>query len=196
MQSERRAAAQYGWVDLNPETARTHPEYGVYGWALVLLGALFVGPGILLWQDVEIAFGPYDRPSFIWIQLLIDGVLLTAAWNACRFLGGERAEFYRWYAVSVLIALVSLASFVTLCLFDVQPYLTAAAPAASVDGTWLADVAAAPSIVVSGMLLRATGLVAATLYVLRSRRLRVTVAKRTLADDPFLRRVGPQTAAE
>ena len=192
-----------GWVKLDPTAARAHPAYGVYGWSLVLLVALFVGPVILLWQDVEIAYGPYDRPARTWLLIVIDGLLLACAWTACRMLGSERRGFKAWYAATALIGVLSLAAFATFCLADVRAYLApgpTAAPAATwPEGSLTALIADMPPIVMSGLGLRALGLVVATCYVLWSQRLEVTLAKRVRPDDPFLRVMercapGPESA--
>jgi len=195
-QAERRGS----WVYLDPRDAREHPDYGVFGWALFLLGALFVGPMIILWQDVEIVFGPYDSPDDIWIILAIDAVLLLASWTACRLLGAERRQFYTWFFLTVIVALCSLAAFVSLCFYEVRDIL----PFGLVEpeeGGFEALLQAVPKIVWWGIGLRIAAIVLASAYVMQSRRLQVTVDKRVSPRDPFISRawtaaVGGQPLAE
>lgn len=182
-----------GWVYLDPDDARRHPDYGVFGWALFLLGALFVGPVILLWQDVEIVFGPYDRAGPVWMLLLADVVLLGAAWTACRLLGGERPQFYSWFFLTVVLTACSLAAFVSLCLFDVRAILAFGVP--EPQPIFLKGVVGdIPGIVGWGIGLRLAAILFATLYVVQSRRLSVTLAKKVMANDPFLARTWRRAA--
>ena len=182
-----RVGPRAGWVYLDPDDARSHPDYGVFGWALFLLGVLFVGPMILLWQDVEIAFGPYDRPDNAWILLIVDAVLLVASWTACRNLGAERRQFYPWFLITVVLAMCSLAAFVSICLFDVRDVLPYGVREPSAQG-WAGLFQSIPGIVWWGIILRVAAILLASVYVLQSRRLNVTVAKRVIANDPFVER--------
>lgn len=182
-----RAAGSAGWVYLDPDDAREHPHYGVFGWALILLGALFLGPVVLLWQDVEIVFGPYDRAGPVWMILMFDVILLGASWTACRLLGGERPAFFSWFYLTVILAICSLAAFVALCLFDVRSILAFGVPEPQpiFFSSIVGDI---PGIVGWGIGLRVAAILFATIYVMQSQRLSVTVSKRVLATDPFLAR--------
>ena len=182
------------WIYLRPDDARQHPDYGVFGWALLLLAALFVGPMILLWQDVEIVFGPYDRPENSWILLAVDGVLLMASWTACRLLGAERAPFFRWFYFTVVLGLCSLAVFVSLCLFEVREILPFGVPSSERGGFggWADSV---PPIVWWGIALRLIAIMLATVYVMQSSRLNVTVSKRVSPNDPFVSRAWSASTA-
>ncbi len=189
----RRQATRRGrWVYLDPEDVRNHPDYGVFGWALFLLGVLFIGPMILLWQDVEIYFGPYDRPENAWIMIAIDAILLLASWTACRLLGAERREFYSWYFITVVLAMCSLAAFISLCLFDVREVLPHGIREERGSG-WSAIFGSVPSIVWWGIALRLLAILMSAVYVMQSRRLNITVAKRTSPDDPFVARAWSQS---
>ncbi|MGZ0186708.1 MAG: SHOCT domain-containing protein [Alphaproteobacteria bacterium] len=180
-----RSTHRGGWVYLDPEDARSHPDYGVFGWALFLLGVLFIGPMILLWQDVEIFFGPYDRPENTWILLVVDAILLLASWTACRLLGAERKQFYYWFYTTVILTLCSLAIFISLCLFDTREILPFGVSEPTGTG-WQGLFAEIPSIVWWGICLRVLAIVFASIYVMQSRRLNVTVAKRVIPLDPFV----------
>jgi hypothetical protein len=180
-----RSAHRGGWVYLDPEDARDHPDYGVFGWALFLLMVLFVGPMILLWQDVEIYFGPYDRPENTWILLVVDAILLLASWTACRLLGAERKQFYFLFYTTVILTLCSLSVFISLCLFDTREFLEFGVTGPTGTG-WQGLFADIPSIVWWGICLRVLAIFFASIYVMQSRRLNVTVAKRVIPHDPFV----------
>ena len=179
---ERRGA----WVYLEQSDAAAHPDYGVFGWALLLLGALFVGPLILLWQDVQIAFGPYARPDNVWIILAVDVVLLIAAWTSCRLLGAERPQFYTWFFITIILTLCSLAAFVSLCLYDVREILPFGALVEGDRQGWTALFADVPSIVWWGIAFRFLAVLLASAYVMQSRRLNVTLSKRVSPSDPYV----------
>lgn len=176
-----------GWVYLDPEDARAHPSYGVYGWALFLLAILFVGPMVLLWQDVEIAFGAYDAPQDAWILVAIDALLLIACWTACRKLGAEHKGFYAWFIIAIALGLCSLAAFVSLTLGDVREIL----PSGSVEVTregWRGLVDMVPTIVWWGIALRIIAMVFAIMYVMQSQRVNVTISRRVSTNDAFIAR--------
>lgn len=176
-----------GWVYLDPKDAKAHPASGVYGWSLFLLGVLFVGPMVLLWQDVEIAFGAYDSPSVAWILVVVDAILLLTCWTACRKLGSESKQFYIWFGFSVLIGLCSLAAFVSLTLTDVRDIVPSGAVEETATG-WQGLIESVPTIVWWGIVLRVLALVFATLYVMQSKRLNVTIGRRVQPNDPIIQR--------
>ena len=175
------------WVYLDPEDARAHPSYGVYGWAFFLLAILFVGPMVLLWQDVEIAFGAYDAPQDAWILVAIDAVLLIACWTACRKLGAEHKGFYAWFIIAIALGLWSLAAFFSLALGDVREILPSGAVEETREG-WRGLVDAVPTIVWWGIALRIIAMLFAIMYVMQSQRVNVTIARRVPHNDSFIAR--------
>lgn len=176
-----------GWVYLDPKDAKAHPASGVYGWSLFLLTVLFVGPMILLWQDVEIAFGAYDSPSEAWILVVVDAILLLVCWTACRKLGAESKKFYMWFGFAVLIGLCSLAAFISLTLSDVREILPSGAVEETATGLQ-GLIESVPTIVWWGIILRVAALILSTLYVMQSSRLNVTIGRRVQSNDPFIQR--------
>lgn len=163
----------------DPFRPMTGPGRGVHGWAFLLLGALFVGPMVIVWQDVRLAFGPYSAPDLMWLQLAIDTPLLIACWTAWDHLRREDRWFYGWFALAVLIGLCSLAAFLDLALADVSPIIEPGETPSS-GPAWLRDVLGAPppaNAVVWGLALRVVGLGLAIPYVIASPRLRRTLLK-------------------
>lgn len=184
-----------GWVYLDPEDARAHPSYGVYGWALFLLAVLFVGPMVLLWQDVEIAFGAYDAPQDAWILVAIDAVLLIACWTACCKLSSEQKGFYAWFIIAIMLGLCSLAAFISIGLSDVREIV----PSGAVEETragWRGLVDAVPTIVWWGVALRVIAIIFATMYVMLSQRMNVTIARRVPPNDDFIARAWSAPAGQ
>ncbi len=176
-----------GWIYLDPEDARAHPSYGVYGWALFLLAVLFVGPMVLIWQDVEIAFGAYDAPQDAWILVAIDALLLIACWTTCRNLGAEHKGFYAWFVITIALGLCSLAAFISFALGDVHEIL----PSGSVELTregWRGLVDSVPIIVWWGIALRIFAMLFAIMYVMQSQRVNVTISRRVSPHDAFIAR--------
>jgi len=174
-----------GWVYLGSKDARAHPSYGVYGWAFFLLAILFVGPMVLLWQDVEIAFGDYDAPQDAWILIAIDVLLLIACWTACRKLGAEHKGFYAWFIIAIALGLCSLAAFISLALGDVHEILPSGAVELTREG-WLGLVDAVPTIVWWGIALRIFAMLFAIMYVMQSQRMNVTISRRVSPNDAFI----------
>lgn len=155
------------WVYLPEDAARHHPLYGVYAWALLLLAFLVLGPIILVYQDVRILVSESQRPDEFWIVLIAEVIFLAAAWKAAGRLGRESPDFRSYFYVAALIGLcVSALYFATLV----------------ESGPRELD-----QLALSGLVWRAVPILVWTLYVLRSRRINVTIRKRVPADDPFLR---------
>ena len=176
-----------GWVYLDPDDARAHPSYGVYGWAFFLLAILFVGPMVLLWQDVEIAFGAYDAPHDAWILVAVDALLLIACWTACCKLGAEHKGFYAWFIIAITLGLCSLAAFISLALGDVRDIL----PSGAIElnrGGWRGLVDTVPTIVLWGFTLRIIAMLFSITYVMQSPRVNVTISQRVSPNDAFLAR--------
>lgn len=162
-----------------PFRPMTGPGQGVHGWAFLLLGALFVGPMVIVWQDVRLVFGPYRAPDLMWLQLAIDAPLLIACWIAWDRLRREDRGFYGWYALAALIGLCSLAAFYDLTLAEVRPVIEPGAPPEA-GPAWLAALlggAPPANAVVWGLALRVVGLGLGALYVVGSPRLRRTLLK-------------------
>ena len=185
--SARSTSRSGGWVYLDPEDARAHPSYGVYGWAFFLLAILFVGPMILLWQDVEIAFGSYDAPQDAWILVAIDALMLIACWTACRKLGAEHKGFYAWFIIAIALGLCSLAAFISLALGDVREILPSGAVELNREG-WRGLVDMVPTIVWWGIALRIIAMLFAIMYVMQSQRVNVTISRRVSPNDVFIAR--------
>lgn len=186
--SARSTSRSGGWVYLDPEEARAHPSYGVYGWAFFLLVILFVGPMVLVWQDVEIAFGAYDAPQDAWILVAIDALLLIACWTACRSLGAEQKGFYGWFIIAIALGLCSLAAFISLALGDVLDILPSGAAELNRQG-WRGLVDMVPTIVWWGIALRIIAMLFAIMYVMQSQRVNVTISRRVSPNDAFIARV-------
>ena len=75
-----RAAGSAGWVYLDPDDAREHPHYGVFGWALILLA--FVGGVMsLAFMGLATAFMIIEKLPDIgrWISRPLGAALIAAA---------------------------------------------------------------------------------------------------------------------
>jgi hypothetical protein len=142
---------------------------------------------VLLWQDVEIAFGAYDAPQDAPILVAIDALLLIASWIACRKLGAEHKGFCAWFVITIALGLCSLAAFISFGLGDVHEIL----PSGSVELTregWRGLVDAVPTIVWWGIALRIFAMLFAIMYVMQSQRVNVTISQRVSPNDAFIAR--------
>ncbi len=164
-----RPVGRGGWVYLPEDFAQQHPLYGVYGWALLLLALLFVGPLPLVAQDLRLLFGTGPRPEVGMMMLVLatDLLFLGTCWLAGRRLSAERPEFQRYFAVAALAGLCAAMLFFYVMLEGLPRDYEERA--------------------VIGFFWRAVPIVLWSFYVLLSKRINVTTRKRVTSRDPFLR---------
>lgn len=161
-----RARVSDGWVYVAEDAARSHPLFGVYGWALLLLGALAIGPIVLIWQDVSILVSIYGRPGEIWAILAADAVVLVFAWGALYSLATEHPSFQaRFYRAALLGFCSGLLFFAVMW--------TGLPPAYEHVAWW-------------GVIMRCVTPVVFAVYVVRSDRINVSTQCRVRPDDPWL----------
>lgn len=155
-----------GWVYVSKDAARSHPLFGIHGWALILAAALACGPIVLVWQSTSILTSIYGHPSDTWLVIAADATVLMFAWATVHALAVESGAFHIRLFFTTLLALCGGLLFL---------------------GTfWAALPVGYGHVFWWGVVMRLGIPVVLAIYVLRSDRVNVTTRFRVRPDDPWL----------